>query len=44
MKRSQETDNETRHGVVRPTMKRVTEWRSTRLSRVTPSLYERQLP
>jgi len=25
-------------------MKRVTEWSSTRLSRVTPSLYERQLP
>src|SRR6185312_882604 len=37
-------ENETRHGVVRPTMKRVTEWSSTRLSRVTPSLMRRQLP
>ena len=27
-----------------PTMKRVTMWDATRLSRVTPSLYERQLP
>ena len=27
-----------------PTMKRVTMWDATRLSRFTPSLYERQLP
>jgi hypothetical protein len=27
-----------------PTMKRVTMWDATRLSRVTHSLYERQLP